>query len=106
MSPAVFHILLVLAEGDQHGYAVLRAVSERTRGKVRLGPGTLYRSIHHMLETGLIVELSARRDPDDDERRRYYRITSTGRKAARAEAERLADLVTLARASGLAPKRA
>jgi DNA-binding PadR family transcriptional regulator len=96
----------VLAEGDQHGYAVLQAVSERTRGRVRLGPGTLYRSIRHMLEEGLIVELNDRHDPDDDERRRYYRITAAGRKAARAEAQRLADLVNMARASGLAPKRA
>ena len=107
LSPAVFHILLVLAEGDQHGYAVLRAVSERTGGRVRLGSGTLYRSIHQMLEEGLVVELNDRPDPErDDERRRYYRITPSGRKAARSEAQRLADLVKLARASGLVPKRA
>ena len=86
---------------------MLQAISERTAGRVRLGPGTLYRSIRNMLEDGLIVELDDRPDPDNtDERRRYYRITPSGRQAARAEAERLADLVNLARASGLAPKRA
>ena len=86
---------------------MLQAISERTGGRVRLGPGTLYRSIRNMLDAGLIVELDDRPDPDNsDERRRYYRITPAGRKAARAEAERLADLVNLARASGLAPKRA
>jgi len=107
MSPAVFHILTVLAQGDQHGYAILRAVREQTAGRVRLGPGTLYRSIQRMLEDGLIEELDDRPDPEqDDERRRYYRITRLGRSAARAEAKRLADLVDLARASGLAPRRA
>jgi len=107
MPPAVFHILTVLAQSDQHGYAILRAVREQTGGRVRLGPGTLYRSIQRMLEDGLIEELDDRPDPElDDERRRYYRITRVGRTAARAEAKRLADLVDLARASGLAPHRA
>ena len=107
MPPAVFHILTVLAQGDQHGYAILRAVREQTAGRVRLGPGTLYRSIQRMLEEGLIEELDDRPDPEqDDERRRYYRITRPGRNAARAEAQRLADLVDLARASGLSPRRA
>jgi DNA-binding PadR family transcriptional regulator len=106
MSPAVFHILLALAEGDQHGYAILQSVGQRTGGRVRLGPGTLYRSIQNMLEDGLIVEIDERPDPEeDDERRRYYRITPAGRKAARAEAQRFAELVDLARASGLAPKK-
>jgi len=107
MPPAVFHILTVLASGEQHGYAILRAVRERTNGRMRLGPGTLYRSIHRMLEEGLIEELDERPDPaEDDERRRYYRITPLGRSAARAEARRLSALVELARASGLAPRRA
>jgi DNA-binding PadR family transcriptional regulator len=105
MPPAMFHILTVLAGGEQHGYAISRAVQERTDGRVRLGPGTLYRSIHRMLEEGLIEELADRPDPEeDDERRRYYRITALGRRAARAEARRLSALVDLARASGLAPK--
>ncbi len=105
MAPARFHILTVLAAGDQHGYAILRAVRDRTDGRVRLGPATLYRSIHRMLQDGLIEEVRDRPDPaEDDERRRYYRITRLGRNAARAEAKRLAGLVDLARASGLVPK--
>lgn len=107
MTAAVFHILTVLAQGDQHGYAILQAVRERSGGRIRLGPGTLYRSIQQMLEDGLIEELRERDRPADvDERRRYYRITREGRNAARTEAQRLADLVDLARASGLAPRRA
>lgn len=107
MPPAVFHILTVLAGGEQHGYGILRAVRERTGGRVKLGPGTLYRSIQRMLHVGLIEELTNRPDPDrEDERRRYYRITRLGRQAARAEAARLADLVALARASGLTPRKA
>ena len=107
LAPAVFHILMVLADDDRHGYAIIQAISERTAGKVRIGPATLYRSLQRMLEDGLVEELRERPSPDeDDERRRYYRITATGRKAARAEAQRLADLVTLARQSGLAPRKA
>jgi len=107
MPPAVFHILTVLASGEQHGYAILRAVRERTNGRMRLGPGTLYRSIHRMLEEGLIEELDERPDPaEDDERRRYYRITPLGEAVARAEARRLSELVRLARASGFVPRRA
>jgi DNA-binding PadR family transcriptional regulator len=107
LPPAVFHILLALADGDQHGYAIIQAISARTSGRTRVGAGTLYRSIQGMLEDGLIVELDERPDPDeDDERRRYYRITPLGKNVARAEAQRLADLVSLARTSGLAPRRA
>lgn len=106
LPPAVFHILIVLADDDQHGYAIIQAISERTEGRVRIGAGTLYRSLHRMLEDGLVVELDERPAPEeDDERRRYYRITAFGRKVARAEAQRLADLVRLARTSGLAPRR-
>ena len=97
---------MALAEEDRHGYAVIQAIAERTDGRIRMSAGTLYRSIHRMLEEGLVVEIDQRPRPeDDDERRRYYRITALGRKAARAEAERLADLLRLARASGLAPKK-
>jgi DNA-binding PadR family transcriptional regulator len=107
LQPAVFHILMVLAEGDNHGYAIIGAIAARTDGRVRIGPGTLYRSVQRMLEDGLVTEIDERPAPeDDDERRRYYRITPLGRKAARAEAQRLADLVNLARASGLAPRKA
>ena len=99
---AAFHILLSLADGDRHGYAITQEVAARTGGDVRLGPGTLYRSIQRMLEQGLLVE-SRRRPADDDPRRRYYRITPFGRAVARAEARRLSGLVALARAQGLAP---
>jgi DNA-binding PadR family transcriptional regulator len=102
---ATLHILMALAEEDRHGYAILQEVTRRTRGDVRLGPGTLYRSIQRMLEQGLIVETDERPAPEeDDERRRYYRITRFGSAVARAEARRLAELVRLARASGFVPK--
>ena len=107
LQPAVFHILMALAEDDRHGYAVIQAIAARTEGRVRIGAATLYRSLQRMLEDGLVVELDERPAPDeDDERRRYYRITALGRKVAKAEAQRLADLVRLARTSGLAPRRA
>jgi len=107
LPPAVFHILVSLADGDRHGYAIIQDVSARTGGEVRLGPGTLYRSIQRMIEQDLITESDARPGGDaDDERRRYYRITPLGRAAARAEAERLAGLVRLARASGLLSRKA
>jgi DNA-binding PadR family transcriptional regulator len=102
---AALHILMALAEDDRHGYAILQDVALRTRGEVKLGPGTLYRSIQRMLEQGLIEETRERPAAEfDDERRRYYRITPFGKAAARAEARRLAGLVRLARASGLAPR--
>jgi DNA-binding PadR family transcriptional regulator len=104
LQPATFHILLALADDDRHGYAIMQEVAERTGGALRLSPGTLYRSIQRMLEDGLLIE--PRRRPardDDDERRRYYRITALGRAAARAETRRLAALVSMARARGLAP---
>jgi len=99
LSPAVFHILLCLGDGERHGYALRREILARTGGKVRLGPGVLYGSINKLLELGLIEESEERPDPHlDDERRRYYRITSYGRKVAQAEAERMQDLVELAAA--------
>jgi DNA-binding PadR family transcriptional regulator len=107
LQPAVFHILMALADDDRHGYAIIQDVAERTGGAVRLSPGTLYRSIQRMLEEGLLVEIDDRPDPEeDDERRRYYRISPLGRQVARAEAQRLIDLVKMARASGFVPKRA
>jgi DNA-binding PadR family transcriptional regulator len=107
ISPQVFHILLALASGDQHGYAIMQDVASRTDGKLRLSPGTLYGSIKRMLEQGFIVELRENQRPkDDDERRRYYRLTALGRKAAWAESRRMADLLEQARVYGLAPKRA
>jgi DNA-binding PadR family transcriptional regulator len=107
LPPAAFHILMALAEDDRHGYAIIQDVAARTGGELKLSAGTLYRSIQRMLEQGLIVEPRERPAPEeDDERRRYYRITPLGRSVARAEARRLTQLVKLARASGFAPGRA
>jgi DNA-binding PadR family transcriptional regulator len=104
---ATFHILLSLADGDRHGYAIIQDVEARTAGELRLSAGTLYRSIHRLLEEGLLVEVRERPAPErDDERRRYYRITPQGAAAARAEARRLAGLLRMARACGLAPGKA
>src|SRR5229473_6976599 len=95
--PATFHILVALADEDRHGYAIIQDVAARTDGSIRLSPGTLYRSIQRMLEQGLIVETDERPAPeDDDERRRYYRITPFGASVARAEARRLTQLIKLA----------
>src|SRR6202161_2048831 len=99
LSPAHFHILLSLGAGERHGYALKREISQRTDGKLKLGPGVLYGSINKMLELGLIEESDDRPDPHlDDERRRYYRITPYGRKVAQAEAARMQELVQLAAA--------
>jgi DNA-binding PadR family transcriptional regulator len=107
LPPATFHILVALADEDRHGYAIMQEVTARTGGELKLGAGTLYRSVQRMLEQGLIVEINARPAPeDDDERRRYYRITPFGRSAARAEARRLSQMLKLARASGFAPGKA
>ena len=102
---AIFHILVSLADQERHGYAIMQDVHARTDGQLRLGPGTLYGSIKRLLHDGLIEELDERPDPEnDDVRRRYYRITARGRKAAIEESSRLAKLLRQARASGLAPK--
>jgi len=102
---AAFHILMALADQDRHGYAIIQDVAQRTGGALKLSAGTLYRSIQRMLEQGLLIETRDRPDPhEDDERRRYYRITSLGTAVARAEARRLSELVRMARACGLAPR--
>ena len=107
LPPASFHILLALAGAELHGYAIIQEVAARTAGEVRLGAGTLYRTIQRLLEQGLIVETEDRPAPElDDERRRYYRITRFGRDVARAETARLSSLVRLARASGFQPGKA
>ena len=101
---AVFHILIALADRDRHGYSIMQDVAARTEGKVELSAGTLYSSIRRMLEQGLIEELAESPDPSStDERRRYYRLTRFGRRAAAAEVERLSALVKQARATGLVP---
>ncbi|MBI3695036.1 MAG: helix-turn-helix transcriptional regulator [Acidobacteria bacterium] len=102
LTPAVFHILLALADRERHGYGIMQEVAERTEGKVKLGPGTLYGSIQRMLGEGLIQESDERPDPElDDEHRRYYRLTEFGRRVAEAEAQRLAELLGVARAKRL-----
>ena len=102
-----FHILVSLAGHDRHGYSIMQDIAARTEGKIKLSPSTLYSSIRRLLETGLIEELDERPDPEhDDERRRYYRLTTWGRKVATAEARRLERLLADARATGLVPKRA
>lgn len=102
LTPAMFNILLTLADGEHHGYAIMREISLRTGGTVRMGPGTLYRSIKQLLAAGLIVESEERPDPSlDDERRRYYRLTEQGFRAAEAEARRWEQVVRLARSKQL-----
>lgn len=102
LTPAVFHILLALADQDRHGYGIMLEVAARTSDEVVMGPGTLYGTLKRMLEAGLIAECGERVDPDlNDERRRYYRITRQGRRTARAEAERLQALVRMARSKAL-----
>jgi DNA-binding PadR family transcriptional regulator len=102
-----FHILVSLADRDRHGYSVMKDVLERTGGALRLSPSSLYASIRRLLNKDLIEELDERPDPaQDDERRRYYRLTSLGRAVASAEARRLERLLADARASGLLPRRA
>jgi DNA-binding PadR family transcriptional regulator len=107
LSPVIFHILLSLAVGERHGYALKREISQRTRGKLRPGPGVLYGALNKMLEMGLIEESDTRPDSHlDDERRRYYRITDYGQRVAQAEAARMRELVQLAALRFGVPKHA
>lgn len=97
LTPPVFHILLALAEEERHGYGIMQDVAQQTGGALQLGPGTLYGCLKRMLAAGLVEECDERPDPAlDDERRRYYRMTSVGKRAVRAEAKRLAGAVTVA----------
>ena len=102
LTPAVFHILLALADGDKHGYAIMKDVENQTAGRLKLGPGTLYGTIKRLLAADLIIEIDERADPElDDERRRYYRLTPHGRKLAWEENQRLAQAVKAARSKRL-----
>ncbi len=102
---AVFHILIALADRDRHGYSIMQDVAARTDGKVQLSAGTLYSAIRRMLEQGLIEELAKSPDPENtDERRRYYRLSKFGRRAAAAEVDRLQAMLTQARSTGLVSK--
>ena len=105
LTPAVFHILLALSEGERHGYAIMREIGESTQGQVKIGPGTLYGTIKRLLESGLIEESDERPGPDqDDERRRYYRLTGLGQRIVEAEAARYNDLAKLVRRKKLLAK--
>jgi DNA-binding PadR family transcriptional regulator len=103
LRPVEFHILLALADGERHGYAIRQEAAERSGGELLLEPGTLYRALRRLLEAGLVAELRPARDaqPEADERRRTYRLTDLGRRAAAAEAERMAELVAAARTQRL-----
>ena len=101
--PAVFHIMLALADGDKHGYGIKREVEFRTCGIVSLGPGTLYGTLRRMLAEELIEECGERPDTEG-ERRRYYRLTQLGRRLAAAEAARIENLVLVARAKAILAK--
>ena len=105
LSPAVFHILLALADEERHGYGIMQEVERRTNGAVQLGPGTLYGAIKRLLTNGLIEEVDERPDPElNDERRRYYRLSDFGVGVLSAEAARLDDMVRQARAKQLLPR--
>lgn len=98
LTPAVYHIMLALANEEKHGYAIMKDVEKQTTGRIMMGPGTLYGSIKRMLLAGLIEETQERPDPLlDDERRRYYRLTGLGRSRVITESERLEQAVKVAR---------
>jgi DNA-binding PadR family transcriptional regulator len=99
---AEFHILLVLASGEQHGYAIMKTINDHPDISYFLGPATLYRTIRRLLERSLIEEVGDRPDPEnDDERRRYYRLSAAGKKVMVSETERLSKLVSIAKDWGL-----
>jgi DNA-binding PadR family transcriptional regulator len=106
LTPPVFHILLSLANGERHGYAIMQDVAAQTDDVLQLGPGTLYGCLKRMLQAGLVAPTTERVDPElDDERRRYYTITNFGSKVVRAEAQRLERAVNEARSRTLLPHR-
>src|SRR5271169_6655723 len=105
LTPAMFHVLVALSDGEKHGYAILKEVAQQTQGEVRLSAGTLYGIIKRLLAEGMIVECDERPAPElDDSRRRYYRLTNWGRQVAGAEAERLTKLISMARVKRLLKK--
>jgi DNA-binding PadR family transcriptional regulator len=101
LSPPVFHVMVALADGDRHGYAIIKDVAERTGGAQRLGAGTLYAILKRLLDDGLIAEVPRTSAETDDARRRYYRLTPLGRRVAKGEVDRLERAVASARASRL-----
>jgi len=105
LTPPLLHTLVALADGDKHGYAILKEIARRTDGAVRLSAGTLYALVRRATADGLIVESDERPDPAlDDERRRYYRLTPLGRRVAAAEIDRMESIVEMARAKKLVPR--
>ena len=105
LTPAVFHILLALSNGERHGYGIMKQVEADSQGKVTMGAGTLYGSLKRMLDAGLVKESDKRVDPEmDDERRIYYQLTGVGAKALAAELERYKSIVSLAQERKLYPK--
>ena len=105
LTPAVFHILLALSNGERHGYGIMKQVEADSQGKVTMGAGTLYGSLKRMLDSGLVEESDKRVDPEmDDERRIYYQITGVGVEALAAELDRYKRIVTLAQEKKLFPK--
>ena len=105
LTPAVFHVLLALADGERHGYAIMQEVVEHSEGRIKMGPGTLYGTIKRLIEAQLIEESDERPDADsDDERRRYYRLTGVGQRVVKAEAQRYVEMVAVARGKRLIGK--
>jgi DNA-binding PadR family transcriptional regulator len=105
LTPAIAHILLALADGERHGYGIMREVERITHGATRMGPGTLYGTIKRLQASGLIEESDERPDPElDDERRRYYRMTRLGMQVLEAESARMAGLVAAARLKRILPR--
>ena len=99
LTPTVFHMLLALADGEKHGYAIMRAVEQETQGQMQIRTGSLYGSIRRMIEAGLIEETNERPDPElDDERRRYYGLTDFGRRVLAAEAARITQVMAVIQA--------
>ncbi|MGB3633265.1 MAG: PadR family transcriptional regulator, partial [Rubrobacteraceae bacterium] len=104
LKPAELNVLLALAGGEMHGYGIKKDVADRTAGKVKLGPGTLYRTLNSLLERGRVEDTGIEEESEGGRRRRYYRITGLGRKAAAAEVERLEEIVTSARKRGISDR--
>lgn len=103
MTPAVVHVLLALAGGERHGYAILKDVQLRVGSRLRFGPGTIYGTLQRLMEAGWVEE-STPPAADDDQRRRYYRMTRDGREALRAEVDRLGSILDAARAHRIQPR--
>jgi DNA-binding PadR family transcriptional regulator len=106
LSPVVLHVLLALADGDKHGYAIIKEIRRRTGGEIEIGSSSLYATVRRLLEEGLLTETDDRPDPSlDDERRRYYRLTKLGREIAVREVKRLQSVILQARAKRLVTDR-